>query len=79
MKKTLSSRILDYYEMRKNDKTPVRVWEKFHPSAESLAFGASYLYLANESVGFSLKNGEKEEIEQKVFKRDDFCLRELFG
>ena len=65
--------------MRKRTQTPIHVWEKFHPTAECLAFGASYLYLANESVGFSLKNGSKEEIEQKIYKRDDFCMRELFG
>ena len=79
LQRTLLSRILDYYKMRKNDKTPISVWEKYHPSAESLAFGATYLYLNNEHVGFSIKNRAREEIEQKVFKRDDFCIRELFG
>ena len=65
--------------MQKNNLTPISVWEKFHPSAECLAFGASYLYLDNENVGFSLKNGAKDEIEQKIYRRDDFCIRELFG
>ena len=75
----IHTRILNYEAMAKNGECPLRVWEKYLPNCENLAFGASYFHFNDDYVEFFLRNQEKEVIEQKVFRREDSLLRGLVG
>lgn len=66
--------------MRKENRAPVHVWEDLNPFSEKLLKGESKYYFMGEEIGFVLKkvkDKKKQEIERKIFRRQDNHFRNL--
>ena len=55
------------------------VWDKYHPTSLALAKGASWLFFSPDMITFILRDAQMQQLEMKVYRREDKRLRDLFG
>ena len=65
--------------MMEDPNVPFRVWDKYGPTSLKLANGASRFFFGTNSIGFTLTDGKGEVIEKKLYKVEDWLLRDFYG
>ena len=81
MKKSFYLRILDLSTM--NEASPsAAFWEENSPTSLNTAKGYSRFFFFEDEIGFYIKkvlqNGQKVELERKLYRREDNRFRNLY-